>query len=123
MLVTRPSESVHIRLTIANTDRGLLDWVLETCDVGAIYQHREATKLHKASYSWRCHGDGAESLIQQMLPYLLVKREQAELALDLHVRLRVPALKADRTWQQEYRLRMKELNRRGGNMPAVTVER
>jgi hypothetical protein len=44
---------------------------------------------------------------------LIVKKQQATLALDFMERIRVPAMKADRTWQLEYRERMKALNKRG----------
>jgi hypothetical protein len=46
-------------------------------------------------------------------PYLIIKREQADLALATQERLRHPAFKADRTWQEEWRQRMKQLNARG----------
>lgn len=66
------------------------------------------------AYFWHCNSDAALSVITQIRPYLVIKTVQADLAIDTQKRLRVPALKADRTWQQEHRLQMKELNRRGG---------
>lgn len=114
MLTNRATHSVHIRLSISNTHMPVLEWTAATTNVGAIYRHREADELHKASYSWRCHGDGAESVIRQVEPFLHIKGPQARLALDHHAALRDPARKADRTWQQENLLRMKVMNRRGG---------
>jgi hypothetical protein len=63
---------------------------------------------------WHCNADAAYSVLQQIRPFLKIKGEQADLAIETQERLRVPGLKADRSWQNEYRLRMKELNRRGG---------
>jgi hypothetical protein len=113
MLTSRPTASVHIRLTIANTYLPVLEWVAATAGVGDVYRQRLASTLHKAAYSWRCHGDGAESVIQQVKPYLRIKPVQADLALSHHAALRDPARKSDRTWQQANLLAMKELNRRG----------
>lgn len=122
MLVARTTGGAHLRVTIANTDRPILDWVADVTGVGQTYLQRDATEKHKAGYAWRVAGDGAESLLLQIRPFLRIKARQADLALEHHARLRDPALKSDQSWQQANLLRMKELNRRGGNVPAVTAE-
>lgn len=103
----------NLRVTVANTYLPVLEWLTDITGIGRIYQHRVDTEKHRASYSWRCHGDGADSLLGQIRPYLRIKAVQADLALETISRLRVPALKADRTWQAEYRERMKAMNKRG----------
>jgi len=112
MLVTRRGR-VGVRLNVSNTSVDLLNWIAKTTKLGGIFKHRNADELHKASFSWRCHADGAESIIKQIKEYLVIKVEQADLALETHRRLRIPRFKVDLTWQAEFRLLMKALNRRG----------
>jgi len=54
-------------------------------------------------------------VIQQIQPYLKVKKEQAALALETQSRLRDPAMNADHEWQQEYIVKMKTLNARANS--------
>lgn len=109
----RGESGAYLRVTIANTCLGVLEWAKQKTGIGMSFTQRVESRTHKASYSWRCHGDGAHSLLKQIRPYLIIKAEQADLAIEAHDRLRIPAFKADRAWQEEYRLRMKALNKRG----------
>lgn len=104
---------VAMRVMVSNTHRGVLDWIQSLTGVGQTFNTRPETALNKASFQWWCNADAAESVIKQIHPYLIIKKTQAELALETQERLRNPQLKADRLWQAEYRLRMKALNRRG----------
>lgn len=115
MLVRRQNGGAHLRLTIANTDRAILEWTAEATGVGGVYLQRKATERTKASYSWRAHGDGAASVIRQVRPYLRIKPVQADLGLTHHEALRIPARKADLSWQRENLAAMKLMNRRGGS--------
>lgn len=62
---------------------------------------------------YQSNSEAAESILQQVRPYLRIKHEQADICLDAQERLRNPALKADRSWQYEYRDRVRALNQRG----------
>jgi len=115
MLIGRGFGGAHCRMSVANTYLPLIDYVYETTGIGGVYRQREATETHKVSYAWRCHAEGAEELLTQIRPYLIVKAAQADLAIETQQRLRDPALKADRSWQSEYRERMRMLNRRGAD--------
>lgn len=113
MLISRANGSVGLLVTVANTKRPVMDWLTETVGVGRTHTRSERNPKHAAGYWWQASGEAAASVLTQIRPYLKVKHEQAQLGMDFQDRLRTPALKADRSWQQEYRLRMKELNRRG----------
>jgi hypothetical protein len=52
-------------------------------------------------------------LLKQIEQYMIIKQEQARLAIEFYERLQVPAQKVNKVWQYEYQARMKELNRRG----------
>lgn len=104
----------HLRLSITNTDKEVLDWVVEVAGVGAVNRHRDEGETNRATWLYRANGDAAASIIEQIRPYLRVKSAQADLGLEAHSRLRTPSLKADTSWQVEYMERMKAMNRRGG---------
>ncbi len=95
---------VAMKLTISNTNLAGLEWVLERTGVGHIVGEGDETSTHKARYAWRCNADAAYSVIEP---------QQADLAMDVQQRLRDPAQKADRSWMEPVRQRMKALNRRG----------
>lgn len=106
-------KSIGVRVTVANTDKGLLNWLSEVLEVGNVYQQREESATHRASFSWRSHGDGAATLLKQIVRFLRVKRTQAELAIRFHDRLSDPTLKIDVAWQNEWMEQIRAMNKRG----------
>jgi hypothetical protein len=112
MLYTR-RDAVALRLTLTNTHKRALEWVAEKVGVGVVLRQRIATATHAESFGWQCNAEAAETVLNQLRPYLIIKSDQAEMAVAFQERLRDPALKADRSWQLEWRAKMKALNRRG----------
>lgn len=102
-----------LRITASNTSRGVLDWIAMVTGVGQVVSHKRSSEIHKTPHWWQANAEAAESVLRQIRPHLKIKQEQADLALSVQERLRVPALKADRTWQQEAIAQMKALNKRG----------
>lgn len=114
MLIGRSdSGSIGVRSTITNTSYDVLTWTAEVCGIGTVQRKPRKATHHKPTWFWQIHGEGAESFLQQLIPYLKVKREQARLALAFQARLRDPSMKADRIWQEDWRQQMKALNARG----------
>jgi hypothetical protein len=109
------SESVYIKVAIANTYKPVLDWVQQVTGVGSVIPRKSSNPnpKHKLGYSWQINAEAAESVLQQVLPYLRIKADRAQLALDVLERLRTPALKADRTWQHEAAAKFRVMNKRG----------
>lgn len=116
-MLTRRQDAVAMRITATNTHRPTLDHIRGLTGIGWVnwraLKHLSAPDRHKLSGFWIVNGDGAESVLRQILPYLVTKKRQAELAITFQEQLRTPALKADRTWQMDYMTRMQALNRRG----------
>ena len=55
---------------------------------GQYYVHRRAKPQHKEAYGWRPKGrKNSEQLLLNILPYLVIKKEQAKIALE-YVRLK-----------------------------------
>lgn len=66
---------------IKNTNKKLLE-VFATYFGGNITFHKRAKPNHKDSYDWVCFGEKAAKLCKCTLPYLTIKRKQAELLLE-----------------------------------------
>ena len=115
MLQIRKGKVISTILSITNTDMDMLNWVKNTTGVGNINKQYDETEKRSASWFWRANGGAGEDILKQIFPFLITKKVQANLAIETQERLRNPALKADRLWQEEYRLKMKDLNKRGPN--------
>jgi hypothetical protein len=100
---TGPNTYFHINLIISlyNTDLKVMKWLVDHFG-GVYYVHHPSKKpSHKIGYSW--HPKGAknkELLLLGILPYLVIKREQAKLSLE-YIRLDGKAC-------QEKRLELRE---------------
>lgn len=113
VMLTWRLDTVAMSVVATNTNKGILDWIVEITGVGAVNNHRAEDERVAATFMWKCSSEAAETLLRQLQPYMKVKAEQAALAIETQERLRDPALKADRAWQEEYRQRMKDMNKRG----------
>jgi hypothetical protein len=113
IILYKRGTGVQMRLTIANTYQPVLSWMVDVTGVGAVITRSSTNINHKAGAWWQANSEAAETVLRQIRPYLIIKAEQADLAISTQERLRDPALKSDRTWQEEYRVRMGYLNRRG----------
>lgn len=70
----------QLRCSISNTHPGVLEWVRRITETGSIVKHEwvKAEQQHyKTSLTWQCYGQNAVSLLKQMLPRLIIKRERA----------------------------------------------
>lgn len=110
--------SLYAHLSVVNTNLPLLTWIQDTLGLGSLGPQHKETELRKQTYVWGCVNGAADSVVRQLRPYMIVKADRAELLLDFVERKKDPILKADKTWQQEYRQQMLAFNRRG---PAATI--
>jgi len=109
------SDSYAMRVIVSQSDKGLfiLEWIKEITGIGSIVNKPRFNPLHRNSCHWQANAEAAETLLKQILPYLKLKKEQAQMALDFQSKLRQPELKADRYWQVDFRQKMRLLNQRG----------
>lgn len=78
----KPYWQYSCRANITNTNLQLMKWLVEHFGGGFLCK-REATEQHKASYEWRPKGKAnLKQLLLSVLPYLVIKREQAILLLE-----------------------------------------
>jgi|SRR5215471_1605569 len=66
---------------VTNTDRRVIEWLKERFG-GTVYVHvRSVSTVHKPRFNLRWTGKRSTALLTALLPYLVLKREQAELCL------------------------------------------
>ena len=82
---SRPSTAPMLYLQMSNTHRGVLDWFVQTFGVGTIIvAYRPKRPTHRTAYGWRVRNRGACAVLEMLLPYLIIKRPQAELGIRAH---------------------------------------
>jgi hypothetical protein len=114
------TSSITFRVAVVGSKPSVIEWIAEVTGLSSA-QVREPTVAGWAPrWTWTVNGDAAVSFTTQIRPYIRLKTEQADLGLAFQARLHDPASKADRTWQEEWRLRMRELNARGTD-PRIPV--
>jgi hypothetical protein len=70
-----------LEISITNTDKPVLDWILAT--VGGRMQKKPHNKKgNRDLWRWRASSREAAGVLEILLPYLRIKREQARLAIE-----------------------------------------
>ncbi len=117
MLIKRGSKShtIGLRVVIAQAERNkyILDWITEVTGVGNSVIKKAQNKFQDNGLTWVCHAEAAEGFLHQLLPFLKIKREQAELGIAFQARLRTPVYKSDIEGQRKEQNTMKSMNKRG----------
>ncbi len=70
-----------ILLNVCNTDRPTLVFCQKMIGFGKIQKLKVRSMKHKPVYDWRCTGEKARKIIQEMYPYLITKKKEADIAL------------------------------------------
>lgn len=78
----RSQRGYSLRITITNTCRPLLERVREVTGTGKIVNQRNATERTKACWYWTCGSKNACNLLAQMRPWLIVKADKADAAIE-----------------------------------------
>jgi len=71
-------------LQVVNTDRNLLDYIVSILGLGKV-NYPKRLGAHKQQYRLSLFGCNAKVVISEISPYLIVKREQAIVALSFDV--------------------------------------
>jgi hypothetical protein len=85
---------MHVQLQIGNTDLRLMDWI-RTKFGGSVTPERRTSSKWKLMFRWVAQSDTLSHLTRAVLPYLIVKRQQAELLLAFRATL---ALKLEKSY-------------------------
>lgn len=115
--------SFQVRLKVSMSDKGMPALRrMEQTYGGKIDHDRDATEVRRESWTWRLTGQTASRVIRQIRPWLAVKAEPADIALEFQSMVdaspRLPNGRA--SWTKEMRrrasvlrARIQEANRRG----------
>lgn len=106
---------------VTNTDRRLIDWVAARWP-GSTYTTDRSRRGQKDVHRWMAQNAIRVALVlEAALPYLVIKREQAEIALTLAGMRRNPGragyTAGERARMRELYDRLRDLNRRGPAWP------
>jgi len=107
--------SIGLRVVIAQAERSkyILDWISKVAGIGNSVRKKAQNNFQDNGLTWVCHGDAAEGFLLQLLPFLRIKKEQAQLGIVFQSKLRNPVHKSDIMWQKEAQIMMKNMNKRG----------
>ena len=105
-------------LLVQNTSKELIDWIQEHFG-GQVYLSKKATEKTKTAWMWRfTKKKDIELILLAVLPYLVVKREQAKILLNF--------VRMERTENSELRRlayeKLRALNSRGKSVTTNTQE-
>lgn len=95
----------HAQLKVLNTDRRMLNWIRETFAKGSVSVNRLGEGNSKTCFKWRVTGkENVAYILTEVLPYLVIKKDQALLARELCER-------PEQSRQREIYEKLKELHR------------
>lgn len=83
ILLTKWGSSYLPLINVTNTDQRAVDWLRQRFG-GKIYRSKRALPQHKTALRWTLTGKWAAAFIREILPYLVLKREQAMLLLEYY---------------------------------------
>jgi len=75
-------QAVHFRILLSNTFLAITEWLQKTWG-GKVYNVKQAKAVYKPMRVWYISAKEAANVLSQVLPYLKIKKRQAELVLEL----------------------------------------
>jgi hypothetical protein len=105
-----------ITVSVSNTNFGLIEYLNKITNVGSVFLVKKKGN-RRPQLRWMVFSKQAEEFINQILPFLRVKKPQAEILLESRKYNRIPGRKGLSLEEKKvkYKLyeKMKELNQRG----------
>jgi len=115
---SRAGKYLTVTLQVTNTNFELIKWLIGHLGAGNWYGYAPRVGNRRPCYLWSVAGKRATDIIRQVLPYLVLKRPQAELTIALPRFKNASPGKPTMT-EKDYAFnglllrQMRELNRRG----------
>lgn len=84
---TKRERQILHRISVNNTNKALIEWLVEKTKLGHLYSYSGvngyyATGNRKPPYVWTLCAGAVRELLPEIMPYLVLKRRQAELMLE-----------------------------------------
>lgn len=120
---SRKSAYLEGNFTIVNTHEGVIDWLVATFGGKKFKSSKPRKAYWKQGYTWYCTPQQGCILLTKMLPYLRIKRAQAEvfiqaIALLKNNRTRRLLSEDEKTLRQTLVTELKRLNDRRSSVAA-----
>lgn len=112
----RKGFKITCRLLVVNTDASMMLWLLKTIGAGSIYTNEKIfNPKWKPVHRYYINGQQAVELTRLIVPYLQIKKKQAELLLSFpaNYKNRCGLTDEQYTIQDKTYFQMKSLNKRG----------
>lgn len=106
---------------VGNTDKRLIDFLLQVTGVGAIHERKMPNDRWKTCWMWAVTGPRAGAVLREIRPLLLLKGAQADVLLEFLDNFKSFELSGNRSGvsaeelarRESLRQRIRELNRKG----------
>jgi hypothetical protein len=112
----------ELKIAITNTDVRLPLWCKDTFGTGSVYMS-DSRRTHdgqKSAYRWECGAKKAGALLLAVRPYVLLKKDQVEIALAFQSLMTGARIsKASIAERLQLAERMNGLNRRGAKVVGI----
>ena len=102
-----------VEISIGNTHKGVLQWVLENFGGRLTHNGVQYTPNSHKTWRWRASTQEASSILVALLPYLIVKKEQALLAIEFQERVTAfkacqhnPLTSEEIDWREQQRIQL-----------------
>lgn len=82
--------NISSALTIVNTDRHVLEWAKKTTGVGSVLTRKRYGDNKKPTFVWTVSLQPGAKVLKQVMPYLKIKKLQAQLFCTLAAMGRIP---------------------------------
>jgi len=113
-----PTVGYHVKIQVKNTDLRLMRW-LKSMFGGEYYLDKATQANHKDGHVWHHAAESKQEFLLAILPYLIIKREQAIVALEF---LRIGAQVRCPEKRQALYEKIVALNQRGRPVETNTQE-
>lgn len=125
--IYKNSQSYQILLQVNNTSEELMTWLKWNFNGNLNGPYKEKKLNWKDRYEWRCFSNDAIKIVKNVEQYLIIKQEQANLAIDawnntfkISYRGRcIPKFATNK--REQYRQQMNQLNMKGTNINKMDI--
>ncbi len=99
--------TMWMEVVICNTDPRLIQWLVNTFGIGRVASMSHQNVKWATSFRWHTSCRQAEWVLENCLPFFVIKREQAEIALAFQATLQRVGVKghSDEVWNKRWALK------------------
>lgn len=115
-----PTPIYNLRLLLSQSDKHYLEWLVSKLGTGRIYKREKMSgnlPYNKPGYQLHVIGKDLDTLLGKLLPHVIIKKEQIQVALDFRKTFDYPKMEGKRLHQsviderERYKLLLSELKR------------